>query len=137
MIKQGKVWGETCPLFLKNNVEIHLVNSTKGGFSSKHKHVSKYNMFYVLSGCLEIDIWKDYGLIDKTVLLPNESCIVSPGDFHMFLSRCDTEFIEIYWTELLAGDIIRENRGGKEPDAQKAIVPDTIETAGIRKAILT
>ena len=53
--KQGKVWGQTQPLFNKNNVEIHRIETNKGGFCSKHKHEFKYNCFYVEKGKLKIN----------------------------------------------------------------------------------
>ena len=40
--KQGKVWGQTQPLFNKNNVEIHRIETNKGGYCSKHKHEFKH-----------------------------------------------------------------------------------------------
>ena len=77
--KLGKVWGETQPLFNKNNVEIHRIETKKGGFCSKHKHEFKYNCFYIERGKLEITAWKnDYDLVDKTVLTDGEATTVPP-----------------------------------------------------------
>jgi quercetin dioxygenase-like cupin family protein len=67
---QGKVWGETECIFLKNNVEFHRIEVKKNGFCSKHKHVHKYNAFFVEKGKLKISIWKkDYDLIDETIII--------------------------------------------------------------------
>ena len=111
---QGKVWGTTSTLFSKNNVEVHRITCDKGGYCSKHKHVSKYNMFFVERGKLEVDIWKnDYKLVDTTFLKASESCVVVPGEYHLF--RChedDTVVYEIYWVEIDTRDIIRDNVGG-------------------------
>mgnify|MGYP003130629938 CR=1 FL=1 len=103
---QGKVWGETRPLFCKNNVEIHRIEAKEGRYCSKHKHEYKYNAFFVESGCLKITAWKnDYDLVDETTCPPQED--------HMFTAMEDTVAFEIYWTELSEKDIVRENCGGK------------------------
>ncbi len=112
----GKIWGETSKLFSKNNVEINRITCHKDAFCSKHKHVSKYNMFFVERGVLEINIWKnDYDLIDKTVLREHQNCIVDPGEYHLF--KCleeGTVAFEIYWVEINEKDIERENVGGNK-----------------------
>lgn len=115
MNKQGKVWGNTQRLFMKNNVEIHRIETNAGGFCSKHQHKHKYNAFYVESGEIEIEVWKnDYDLIDKTIVKTGEMTTVKPGEFHRFRSVKDSVVLEIYWVELLADDIERENVGGNE-----------------------
>jgi len=115
---QGKVWGSTSSLFSKNNVEINRITCNKGGYCSKHKHTSKYNMFFVENGSLEISVWKkDYDLIDKTILEAQQNCVVSPGEFHTF--RCleeDTVAFEIYWVEISSNDIERKSVGGTNGD---------------------
>lgn len=109
---QGKIWGSTQNLFFKNNVEIHRIQTNKGGSCSKHKHEYKYNMFFVESGKLKIKVWKnDYNLIDETVLTNQQSTVVKPGEYHTFESLEDTIAYEIYWVELLENDILRENCG--------------------------
>lgn len=110
---QGKVWGNTSPLFCKNNVEIHRIEAKKGGFCSKHKHEYKYNAFYIESGKLKITSWKnDYDLIDKTVISTGQITTCPPQEYHMFEALEDTVAYEIYWVELNEKDIVRENCGG-------------------------
>mgnify|MGYP001184039981 CR=1 FL=1 len=111
--KQGKVWGFTQPLFNKNNVEIHRIETAKGGYCSKHKHQYKHNCFYVESGQMKITAWKnDYDLVDVTILNDGEATTIPPNEYHMFESLEDTVCYEIYWVELDASDIVRENHGG-------------------------
>jgi len=55
---------------------------------------------------------KDYELVDKTVLIPNEFTVVSPGEYHKFISSSATTALEIYWSELNHNDIIRKDVGG-------------------------
>jgi len=112
---QGKVWGTTSSLFSKNNVEINRITCSKDGYCSKHKYTSKYNMFFVEKGSLEISVWKnDYDLVDKTILKEQQSCVVEPGEYHMF--KClgeNTVALEIYWVEISSNDIERKSVGGK------------------------
>lgn len=117
MIVQGKVWGKTSPIFFKNNVEMHRIEGKKGGHCSKHRHHTKYNMFFIESGKLQVEIHKDYGsevLKDITVLGPGEATTVAPGDWHRFRVLEDCVAFEIYWVELEAADIDREDVGGFE-----------------------
>ena len=119
---QGKVWGDTQQIFGKNNVQIHVVNIKAGGYCSKHKHLAKYNAFYVLRGCLDIEVWKnDYDLVDRTILPVGRLMIVQPGEYHRFHARTDVQALEIYWTELSDNDIVREDVDGVDglPQAQR------------------
>ena len=112
---QGKVWGETRPLFCKNNVEIHRIEAKEGRYCSKHKHEYKYNAFFVESGCLKITAWNnDYDLVDETLVRAGQITTCPPQEYHMFTAMEDTVAFEIYWTELNEKDIVRENCGGKE-----------------------
>ena len=110
---QGKVWGETRPLFAQNNVELHHISIDAGAHCSKHMHEHKYNQFYVLDGRLSVQVWKnDYSLIDETILDGGESTVVAPGEYHQFKALADTEALEWYWVELDARDIQRDTVGG-------------------------
>ena len=113
--KQGKVWGWTQPLFNKNNVEIHRIETDKGGYCSKHKHDYKYNCFFLESGKMKITVWKnDYDLVDETILNAGEATTVPPREYHTFESLEDSVCYEIYWVELSDADIVRENHGGSK-----------------------
>ena len=111
MIKQGKFWGSTSKIWSGNNSEVHRINILEGGYCSKHKHIHKYNLFYIEKGSLKIDVWKDDNIIDTTILQPEETSIVEPGLFHRFTALQDTVALEIYWVELKE-DIIRVDHGG-------------------------
>jgi quercetin dioxygenase-like cupin family protein len=113
MEKAGKFWGSTSPLFNKNNVEIHRLEGVKGGYSSKHKHDAKYNMFFVESGAIKIVTWKDKsGLPDSTTLQKGDTCIVPPGLYHKFIVEEPCVAYEVYWVELNPHDIVRADKGG-------------------------
>ena len=110
---QGKIWGSSQLLFLKNNVEIHRIDAKKGGYCSKHKHNYKHNLFFIEKGQLKITIWKnDYDLVDETIISDQQMSVVKPKEYHKFEALEDTVAYEIYWTELDADDIVREDCGG-------------------------
>lgn len=111
----GKVWGQTSPIFCKNNVEIHRIEGRKGGYCSKHRHWAKFNMFFMEKGKLKITVVKDYGsgvLDDITIIGPGQHTIVPPGQYHQFEILEDCIAYEIYWVELDPSDIERETIGG-------------------------
>ena len=114
MQKSGKHWGETSPVFNKNNVEVHRFKGRLGGYCSRHKHAHKRNMFVVERGELRVLAWKDLsGEPDSTVLSSGDTCVVDPGIFHKFeVLRDETVVYEIYWTELDSDDIERSDVGG-------------------------
>ena len=109
---EGKVWGTTEPILQSPSIEVHRIKVELGAYCSQHKHQSKINMFYVISGELEIQRWKDYGLCDSTHLYAGGMSRIPPGEMHMFIAHQKTEALEIYWTELCHNDIQRETTGG-------------------------
>ena len=115
MDKSGKIWGCTSSLFHRNNVEIHRLEGVPGGFSSEHKHQSKYNKFFVESGIIEVISWKGAEGPDKVLLHAGESCVVKPGIFHKFKVIEPCVVYEIYWVDLDKEDIVRRTRGGWVP----------------------
>lgn len=137
MMMQGKVWGFTSQLFRMNNVEMHYIRIGKGGFCSKHVHTHKFNKFIVLEGKLRVCVWKDYGsaiLEDITVICANQETTVTPGDYHRFEALEDTIALEVYWVELSASDIKREDHGGIKIEATSDIDD---ENAGGRKKTIS
>jgi len=112
-MKVGKVWGDTKPWLVTPLVEIHRVSAKEGGFSSRHCHEHKWNAFYVISGELDIEVWKDeYDLVDVTRLSTDEITTVKPGEYHRFVAAEDCEFLEIYYLEPIKEDIVRDGSGG-------------------------
>jgi len=109
---QGKVWGQTENIFAANNVSIHRIVATKGSCCSKHKHDSKYNIFYVEKGKLLIYDWQlDYSLVDETILEAGKQCSIPPKHYHKFVALEDTIAYEIYYVTLQENDIQREDCG--------------------------
>lgn len=114
----GKVWGKTSCIFAKSNVEIHRIQGDHGGSSSMHKHKSKWSMFFVERGMVEIEVEKnDYKLTDVTTLEAGQSTVLKPDEFHRFkILHDNTVCYEIYWTELDTNDIVRRDVGSKGDD---------------------
>jgi quercetin dioxygenase-like cupin family protein len=110
--KEGKVWGTTQTLINSPVVEVHRIIINKDGYCSQHTHQSKINAFYVISGELEVQRWKDYGLCDVTTLKAGELSVVPAGEAHRFKAIYRTEALEIYWSELNHDDIQRSSVGG-------------------------
>ncbi len=117
-MRQGKNWGYTTEIFRNAMVSAHHLEVNEGGYCSEHYHEHKYNQFYVISGELEITIWREdkkgTRLVDKTILKAGQSSAVSPGFWHMFrgLTKCDA--IEHYQVLLNEPDIKRRTVGGMD-----------------------
>lgn len=112
MIKQSKFWGETQCLYCGPHSETHFISAKKGGYSSVHCHVHKWNRFFVISGKLAVEISREKG-IDRTIVSTGQCTDVPPGVDHRFVALEDSEAIEIYWVdELDPHDIERRNSGG-------------------------
>lgn len=116
-MKAGKVWGETEQIIANGSVEMHRVSINKGAMCSQHMHQSKWNGFYVITGALIVRVWKnDYDLTDETIIRAGEFCQVRPGEYHQFEALADTDAIELYWTALDTGDIVRRSVGQSTPE---------------------
>lgn len=112
-MKQGKIWGETELIFKNDNFEAHRIFVKKGGYCSKHYHQYKHNIFYVELGNLLVKVQKNnYNLIDGTNLFSGDKMDVNPNEMHWFEALDDTIAFEIYYSEPISGDIVRESCGG-------------------------
>ena len=120
-MKQGKAWGTTQEIFNNGIVSINHLKIKEGGYCSEHRHAKKANMFFVISGELEIKIWKtgvrQGGMVpasefrDLTLLTAGEMTTIEPEIFHKFTAITDVECLEIYSTGL-SEDIWRRTEGG-------------------------
>jgi mannose-6-phosphate isomerase-like protein (cupin superfamily) len=114
VMKQGKVWGETHTIIDQAGVHAELLKIKPNRKCSKHRHRHRYNAFHCIKGRLTIRVWKsDYDLVDETVLLDGQSCVVPPGEWHEFESLGEVLALEWYWSESHKNDIERANCGGK------------------------
>ena len=113
-MRQGKSWGYTTRFFQNGIVSAYHLEIRKGGFCSEHKHRFKFNLFYVISGSLEITIWKDAQTKDITVIGKGQSTAVPPGLWHMCRALEPTQCLETSEVQLHEPDIERRTQGGIE-----------------------
>jgi len=108
----GKIWGKTSQIEANSSFELHRIEVIGGHRCSKHRHLHKFNGFFVEAGTLEVTVWKeDSGTVDKTVLTGGDYMAVAPGEYHQFKALEDTTAFEVYWVELSHNDIDRETFG--------------------------
>lgn len=113
-VQSGKFWGKTQGIFEGPNSEVHYLQIEQGGYCSKHRHVHKYNRFFLIEGSLKIIIYRPQGE-DITILSPGDYTDVPPNTWHRFECLETSKCLEIYWVEDLdPGDIEREDTGGKK-----------------------
>lgn len=114
MTKQGKTWGHTTEFFRNAIVSAHHLEIEQGGFCSEHRHEHKFNLFYVISGKLELTIWREEDIMDVTVVGAGQASAIPPGFWHKFKALTRVDCIEIYQVLLLDPDMERRIQGGKE-----------------------
>lgn len=112
-----KVWGLTTPLISTPMFEMHRLQVKPGFRCSMHRHRTKHNAFFVLSGAIIIDtIEGDFGgRYTETRLQRGDCFTVAPGIHHQFRTEADGDgctLLEVYYTEPLSEDIVRLNVGG-------------------------
>lgn len=110
-MRQGKAWGYTTDFFRNAIVSAHHLEIKKDGFCSEHRHKHKYNLFYVLSGVLELTIWHGKEK-DVTIVTAGQVTAIPPGFWHQFKGITPVECIEIYQVLLTGEDIERRTEGG-------------------------
>ena len=112
-MRQGKKWGYTTRIFRDSSISIHHLEIKKDGFCSEHRHEHKYNLFYVISGVLELTIWCDEEK-DVTIVSAGQITEIPPGFWHKFKGITPVECIEMYRARLVGEDIERRTEGGLE-----------------------
>lgn len=110
-MRQGKIWGYTTEISRNATVSIHHLEIKRDGFCSEHRHEHKYNLFYVISGVLELTIWRGKEK-DITIVNAGQSTKIPPGFWHKFKGITPVECIEIYEVLLIGEDIERRTEGG-------------------------
>jgi len=128
--KQSKFWGNTQCVFIGPISEAHFLSIKQGGYCSKHKHIHKWNRFFLISGKLQITIYRDDGE-DVTTLESGEYTDVPPGIYHKFDCLEQAQCLEIYWVDNLnPEDIDRETVGGlksTEKEKMTKLMPTEVD----------
>lgn len=113
----AKPWGFTALLYADGISQVNRICVCPGGYSSKHLHRSKTNVFVVCDGELLVYLF-DVNLqpIDQHVLRSGDSLTVPPTVIHQFCARLRTEGYELYYAphggELQCDDIERFSTNG-------------------------
>jgi len=130
--KKGKIWGTTQQLFKGGATEVHYIEVKAGGYCSRHRHQTRTNQFFVISGRLAVAIWEAKDQIDITILENEGQTTVPIDQDHLFMALEDTQAIEIYEARCMAEDIDRKWQGGQ-------ILPFVVpkNEHGVRQAIYT
>lgn len=110
--KKGKLWGTTEVLIDTPMCEVHRITGVPGRQCSKHYHAYKYNMFYCISGEMQVEEFRDNGIVDTTFLGAGDYITVAPNVHHRMGFLKTTEALEVYWPEPLGPDIVRFSVGG-------------------------
>ena len=101
-----KIWGINAEIYQNDLCSVNVLHVKKGGNCSRHYHKSKYNIFYVISGKLEIQTE-----LGNSVLVEDQNFMISPGTKHLFRALEDTTAIEIMFVKYDHQDINREKVG--------------------------
>ena len=100
-------------------VEVHEIEGRNGYRCSRHRHLHKSNMFYCVSGSLNVFVAEPQGnglpdLVDRTYLKPGQATSIAPGKWHWFEGVEDFTAVEIYYPQPIdPGDIERVSVGGQ------------------------
>jgi mannose-6-phosphate isomerase-like protein (cupin superfamily) len=116
---EAKPWGSTELLFFDGRSQINRISIVDHGYSSRHLHANKVNVFVVLSGRLVVSTFlidRHKERLDREVILGSgQSVVIEPGVVHRFLALEPTEAIEAYFSrqgEVKLDDIERFDSNG-------------------------
>lgn len=117
MDRQHKVWGERWLIRQDSTHAVSYLKLRKGYRCSWHRHSTKFNLFVVLRGAIEIETADDIGSKTQVLTLTEGECFtVRPGQFHEFRSIEDADVIEEMYVSYDEGDIYRMKVGGPYPE---------------------
>lgn len=106
-----KVWGTNNEVYANDLCSVNILRVKRGGTCSYHKHVSKHNVFHVVSGHFKIDT--EYG---ENILFPDQVFTVYAGTLHKFVALEDSVVVEVMFVRYAEEDIVRERVGFIDPE---------------------
>lgn len=101
-----KVWGKNEEVYHNDLCSVNILKVKKGGNCSLHTHRAKYNIFYVISGKLEIQTE-----LGNSTLLEGQNFMIPLGTKHLFRALEDTVALEVMFVRYDNQDIVREKVG--------------------------
>jgi len=108
-----KVWGTNTEIYQNDLCSINVLRVKRGGTCSLHFHKSKYNIFYVISGKLEVRTE-----LGNSILSENQNFLVNPGTKHCFHALEDVVAVEVMFVRYDNTDIFREISGFIEEETK-------------------
>jgi len=112
MKREAKVWGERWLIRQDSTHATSYLMLREGYECSWHSHREKYNLFVVLSGCVDI-ITEQFDRLAVVTLTSGECFTVKPGEKHKFRVVEAGAMIEEMYVEYNEDDIQRDNVGGR------------------------
>ena len=109
MIRMHKIWGERWIIRQDSTHAVSFLKVKKGMRCSWHKHQSKWNLFVLIVGKVEIITEYSSIILDS----PGVSFTIPPGVEHEFRALEVSDMIEEMYVEYDEADIIRANEGSK------------------------
>lgn len=115
MERTQKSWGERINLFQNDLCEVSILHLTPNQRCSWHRHITKFNQFYVISG--RIKIKTDYG---EALVERGQIFTTKPLEMHEFQTTdMPATVMEIMYVKYDPEDIQREDVGGPlDPDTE-------------------
>lgn len=115
-----KEWGLDKRILWQTGFDLHVIYIKEGGKCSRHKHLRKYNYFFVIEGELLLIYWyydrQERKEVKKEIILSaeseNQSYYISPGKYHQFLAKTNVVALEVYYNMVKQDDIIRYQESG-------------------------
>src|SRR5688572_4243893 len=112
----AKPWGKTRCVHRDQTHEVWHAEIARGGFSSRHYHARKPNLFYVVSGTLQVQVFREVWETipyETHTLEAGQRIVVDDHVWHRFEAVTDVTLVEVYWACLKGEDIVRADGGGR------------------------
>lgn len=96
---EQKVWGDVQHCFNSPHCAVSILDTLKGGYSSRHYHAHRVNRFIVHSGEIEVVQYSPDGIEEtgRNSLKAGEVLDVQPGNVHRFEVKEPGVLVEVYW----------------------------------------
>lgn len=112
MKREVKIWGERWLIRQDTTHAVSYLKVKAGYRCSWHCHKTKYNLFVVLAGVLELVV-EELGERRDVRLSEGQSMTIKPGQWHEFRGVVDCSCVEEMYVEYDEGDIDRKVIGSK------------------------
>lgn len=108
MERTHKTWGQKWSIFQNDTCEVSVLYLQPRQRCSYHNHKTKYNLFFVIEG--ELQIKHEWGIAH---LDQGQIFTTRPGEFHEFRTcNVPAKVIEVMFVTYDSEDINRERLGG-------------------------